>query len=485
MQDYLIAIDVGTTSAKSFSISPTGDVLASHQEFYPTSFSKNGFAEQDPERIYNAVVGLIKKSHISSARCVGVSFSAAMHSLMAVDDEGKVILPLVIWSDTRSKFESRKIINAGLAQKFYEISGTPVHPMSPMCKLIWLKENQPDVFRRSYKFLSIKEYIFFKLTGKFVVDHSTASATGLFDLKTKKWSEEVLSYIGVDARKLSTPVKVDSKFFLQGPLASSLHLAPDPPLVVGASDGCLAQLGSRALGEEDVTLTLGTSGAVRVASHSQKNDPDGLVFNYLLNDQLFVCGGATNSGTVLLDWFKKSMDSNAPDDIDEFVKQACEAPPGCHGLLCIPFLLGERAPIYDPDASGIFWGVKIHHGKIYFQRALLEGICFELKWILETVEKNFGVRNNIILSGGITRSTAWVQLLCDILGRKIVTRQEVDASAMGAATLGFEALKIKFESTPANSIAYLPDHGSNQLHEKHFIIFKEIYRRLKDLKLEN
>lgn len=481
MQDYLVTLDIGTTSAKSFSVSTSGEILSSHQQFYDTSFTTEGFAEQDPEPIFTSVIELIQKSTASATRCVGISFSAAMHSLTAIDAEGQVIFPLAIWSDTRSKIQSKRIKEAGLAQRFYEITGTPVHPMSPLCKLIWLKENKPDIFHKAHKFLSIKEYILFRLTGEFVVDYSTASATGLFDVEELKWSDEILSYIKLSREQLSFPVAVNQVFFVKAEVAARLCIDRKTPFIIGASDGCLAQLGSHALGSDDVAVTLGTSGAVRVASPSRKIDPEGRVFNYILNAQFFVCGGASNSGSVLLDWFKKSLDANAPDDINEFAKEACQVPPGCEGLLCVPFLLGERAPVYDPDASGVFWGLKMHHTKIHFQRALLEGICFELKWILETVEKFFGKRSKVILSGGITRTPVWTQLLCDVLGRKVVADTGMDASSVGAAKLGFETLKIKCTNPKVETFTYLPNNTLTHMYDNRFAIFKSIYERLKDL----
>jgi gluconokinase len=483
LKEYLIAIDIGTTSAKSFSISTKGEILFSHQAFYPTDFSKQGFAEQNPELIFNSVVDLITDSVIPSARCLGICFSAAMHSLTAVDDRGKGILPLLIWSDTRSRDQTQKIIDEGLAQRFCNITGTPVHPMSPLPKLLWLKEHRSEIFIAAHKFLSIKEYVLFRLTDNFVVDYSTASATGLFGLDQLKWSSEVLSYVGLDKEKLSMPVPVDHSTLISESYTGKWGIDPKTPIIVGASDGCLAQYGSDALGPDDITITVGTSGAVRIASPTRKVDPQGKIFNYILNDKTFVCGGATNCGSALLTWFKNSMDKNAADDINEFVKQASKTPAGSDGLLCIPFLLGERAPVYNSNAAGIFWGVKIHHTSLHFQRALLEGICFEIKWILETIEKVFGGKNNLTLSGGITRSPVWVQLLCDVLGRTIITHSGIDASAAGAARLGFDALKVPFEAPKTSTSSYSPKSDFHDLYEKHFSVFKQIYERLESITL--
>lgn len=473
------AIDIGTTSAKGLVIRSDGRVLASHQEFYPTSFPQPGYAEQDPGFILKTVIKILKTiGHHQPVS--GLCLSAAMHSLMAVDKNGKPLTQLMIWSDTRSTEQSRRLIENNLEQRLYEITGTPVHPMSPLCKLLWLKEHQPGVFAAGFKFISIKEFILFYLTGEFVVDHSIASATGLLDLDRQQWSTEVLSLIGLTQDRLSCPVESHKNLTIKPEILKELGLN-DVPLIIGASDGCLAQLGSHAMNGNDMSITIGTSGAVRVASHQRKVDPQGRVFNYILDHNHFICGGATNNGTALLNWYSKNMDSSASEELSTFVNQVSGVSPGCEGLVMIPHLLGERAPVYNPLARGVFFGISIDHNKKHFQRALLEGICFQIRWIMECVEELFSRRENILISGGFTRSESWVQLLCDVLGKSLSLAESEDASTMGAAMMGFKALQIKADFVPRVPKRFYPDPEAHKVYNKNYLTFRKLYSAIEKI----
>ncbi len=475
----MAAIDIGTTSAKGLLIQSNGNVLAGHQKFYETSFPQRGYAEQDPDFILQSVIEIIK-TIAGNQKISGFCFSAAMHSLMAIDQDGKPLTPLMIWSDTRSTEQSGRLIENNLSQGFYEITGTPVHPMSPFCKLLWLKENQPDIFSTGFKFISIKEYVLFHLTGDFVIDHSIASATGIFDVGKRQWSARALALLGLREEKFSRTVSVYTALKIKKELVVEWGL-PDVPLIVGASDGCLAQLGSHAMGENDLSITIGTSGAVRTATSERKIDPKGRIFNYLLDDHTFICGGATNSGTALLNWYCKNIDGLASEDLVEFVDQIKDVNPGCDGLLMTPHLLGERAPIYNPLARGAFYGISIDHHKKHFQRALIEGICFQIQWITESVEELFGERKDIFISGGFARSKNWVQLLCDVLGKPLTHRETQDASTVGAAMMGFKALEIPIEFALQSSTSFHPDPRVHQIYAESYLEFRKLYAAIEKI----
>jgi gluconokinase len=181
----ILAIDIGTTSSKGMAITARGEVVAVRQDYYHIDYPQPGFAEQNAETIFRAVVKLISEilKDCSSRECLGICFSAAMHSLLAVNVNGVAITPIIIWADTRATKQSKRLKEMGVAQELYEKAGTPVHPMSTFCKLLWWKKNQKDIFESAHKFLSIKEYVVFQLTGEYLIDFSTASATGLFDVK--------------------------------------------------------------------------------------------------------------------------------------------------------------------------------------------------------------------------------------------------------------------------------------------------------------
>jgi len=478
-QPAVASIDIGTTSTKGLVVQADGKIIGSHQEYYTTSFPQRGFAEQDPDLVFQSVVKVLK-ALASKRKVSGICFSAAMHSIMVVDKHGQPLTGLIVWSDTRSTSQADYLIHEKLSQQLYETTGTPVHPMSPLCKLMWLKENNQDAFTSAYKFISIKEYVFFKLTGEFIIDHSTASATGLFDLDKKQWSSLALSLAGISAEKLSRAVPVNTAITINKEIASESGWE-NVPLIIGASDGCLAQLGSHAMSEKDLSITIGTSGAVRVASKSRMIDPNGKIFNYILDDSTFICGGATNNGAALLSWYTMQIDSNASTDIIGFVDEVMQVPPGCQGLVMIPHVLGERAPVYNPNARGVFFGVSIEHNKQHFQRALIEGICFQIRWIAECTEELVGKRERKIVSGGFTRSENWIQILSDVLGEKLTLQETQDASGMGAIILGFKTLQVQTNFSSRSSKDFIPNRNAHKVYSDSFKKYKALYSAVEKL----
>ena len=254
----VLAIDIGTTSTKGLLITSQGVILASHQVAYPTHYPQPHSAEQNPEEIFGAVVSVIHSIAVQYEVKV-ISFSAAMHSIMAVNEEGKPLSPLIIWADTRSIVQSQELEDKSLRQILYEETGTPVHPMSPLCKLLWWKENQPDILKQAHKFISIKEYVIFRLTGQYLVDYSIASATGIFNLSTLHWSATAFAQLEIPIEKFSAPVPADFAVELNAEQSAFLELKNSVKLIIGASDGCCAQLGSGATQENDIAITVNSS----------------------------------------------------------------------------------------------------------------------------------------------------------------------------------------------------------------------------------
>jgi gluconokinase len=344
---FVLTIDIGTTSAKVLIVSDTGQVVSSSQEFYPTNFPHPGFAVQDPDVVVNGIIKIIgtaKQQFNGKVDAIGVS--SAMHSMMAIDKNGVPLTPLILWSDMRSTEEAKQLQNNDVGKELYKITGTPIHPMSPLCKLMWMTKHEPELIAKAWKFISIKEYLFLVLCGKFHVDYSVASSTGLFDVHKLQWSNEALKVAGVTVDKLSDCVSTyDSSLRIKTDLATKLGLSDDIPVIPGASDGCLAHLGSNAMAKGRLSLTIGTSGAVRIASQTYSPDPHRRIFNYRLDEHTYISGGATNNGTVLLNWFCNNFYTGKTDIVD-FAKVASTVEPGAEGLVFLPYVFGERAPHY-------------------------------------------------------------------------------------------------------------------------------------------
>jgi gluconokinase len=471
---FVLTIDIGTTSAKVLIVSDEGQVVASAQEFYPTDFPQPGFAVQDPKVVTNGILKIIKKAKEQfngSIDAIGVS--SAMHSLMAIDSKGVPLTPLILWSDMRSAAQARQLQGSAIGREIYNVTGTPIHPMSPLCKLMWMREHQPELIAKTWKFISIKEYLFYVLCGQFHIDYSVASSTGLFDVHKLDWSEPALATAGISTDKLADCVSpYNSALRLKKDVAASLGLSVETPIVPGASDGCLAHLGSNAMAKGRLSVTIGTSGAVRMASNSYAPDPYQRIFNYRLDEEKFISGGATNNGTVLLNWFCKNFYSNKTVDIVEFGKVATSVEPGACGLLFLPYVFGERAPHYNPDLRGVFFGLAQHHAQAHLMRSLLEGICLEIRSIVESVEQSIGEVTEVLASGGFVRSTHWLQIMANVLQKSITLHDVNDASSLGAAMMAFRSVgrEVSFDGSD-HKMVFNPDTALGPLYTDLYGIF--------------
>lgn len=491
--NYLIGIDIGTTNTKAVAYNREGVVLGSSSRSYPVIFPQEGFHELDPRVLLNAALEVMAEviNENRGHRLEAICFSAAMHGLIAVAKNGEPLTNMITWADQRSSEYAAKLRQSPIARKLYERTGTPIHPMSPLCKLMWMKDNLPEVFNAAYKFISIKEFIFFHLFDEYIVDRSIASSTGLFDIYALDWNKDALDAAGIDAGRLSR--HVDSTDILRGMkpgFASRFGINEPVPVVIGASDGCLAHIGSNAFREKDISLTIGTSGAVRIMTEEPIYDPRQRIFNYLLAGHQTISGGPVNNGGNVLEWFAKGFlkkDFFSPEDFEAFIDEALEVPAGSDGLVFLPYIYGERAPVWDADARGVFYGVSAAHNIAHFMRAIMEGVSFALLDILGSVEEFTGPARHIYASGGFIRSKKWLQLLADVMGRKISVTLAQDSSAAGAVILGMKALGIIGSYEEAKSFfsikdTFEPSTGSREVYRENYKVYSRLYENLKDIK---
>lgn len=484
---YLLGTDIGTGSVKTVAVDFSGKILGSSQYYYPTQSPQPGYSEQEPNEVHAAFNQSIKEivSKMEGPPAV-VSLSSAMHGLMAVKDNGDPLTKLMLWSDSRSRAIADRIKNSPQGKSIYEATGTPVHSMSPLCKIIWLKEQMPDVFEKAHKFISIKEYIWYQLFGEFEIDHSLASATGLFNLSDLRWNEESLALAGITKERLSQPVPTNYiRSGIAESTASSLLVPASAGFCIGASDGCLANLGTNSLQPGTAAVTIGTSGAVRVARTAPLKDYTSMCFNYLLDENTFISGGPVNNGGSTVQWLLKHFllqPEVKEENYDSLFERMEKVPAGCEGLVFLPYINGERAPVWDEESCGVFFGIRPHHHQDHFLRAALEGICLALKDVLSLVERPDRPVDQIHASGGFIHAPAWVQLLADITGKKVCIQQTEDASAIGAAWLALKALNAipDYASLPqkAGSIVQ-PRKQTASVYEKNYAVFKTLYPALK------
>ena len=488
MQPYLLGIDIGTGSTKAVAMTFDGQALGVSQQYYPVKTPQPGYSEQDPALILAAfntcITDIIRK--IGSAPDT-ISLSSAMHSVIPVDSNGKALADMITWADARSEAVAQKLRDSAQGPAIYTTSGTPIHAMTPLCKLIWLRENQAKLFAATHKFISIKEYIWYHFFNEFQIDYAIASATGLFDIIKLAWNPDAMELAGITTEQLSAPVNTTYKRAdLNAELTDTLNIKPDTVFVIGASDGCCANLGSFVTGPDVASLTIGTSGAVRITSPQPVYDAEAMIFNYLLNEKTFCCGGAINNGGIILNWLIKNfLDKKSPEhaDYDAVFNQMAAIPAGSEGLIFLPYLYGERAPLWDTKSCGVFFNIKPQHTQAHFLRAGLEGICLALNDVLQTLEKSSAPIRQLNISGGFITSPLWTQMLADITGKTLAIVQQEDASAMGAIYLAMDALDIKpinAQQLVNNELNIVPDQLNTKTYQHNFVIFKKLYQDLKE-----
>lgn len=483
----VLAVDIGTTSTKTLAIDSDGNVLASRSQGYPLHTPKPGYAEQDPEEIFEAVARTIRDTAEAAGlrpdQVMCVSFSAAMHSLIGVDGAGIPLTPSLTFADQRSAEQADRLNRDGTGLEVYLRTGTPVHPMSPLVKLIWMRERQPELFASVRKWIGIKEYVLMRLFGRYVVDHSIASATGLFNLRTLDWDEGALKLAGIAPEQLPEPKPTTFRLTgLPETAARRLGLAPDTPFVLGASDGVLANLGIGAAGPGLFAVTIGTSSAVRAMVGEPSLDPQGRLFCYALTEDRWVVGGASNNGGIVAQWAAERLYPGRP--MEEVVPLTESVPPGSNGLLMMPLLSGERAPFWDAHARGTWFGLTLAHKEEHLLKAGLEGVLFQIRAIQTLLEERAGSPDRLLASGGFARSAAWCQMAADLLGVPVAVPEIIESSGLGAAQLGFYAMEdgqgplLRWPGTVSQ--VYEPNPERANAYRELFPIYLGLYDKLKD-----
>lgn len=446
-----IGVDIGTTCTKALLFNEHGEVLNVGRFDYPLYSPTPAVAEQDPNEILQAVKKAIQAAIVheafDAASLKFVSFSAAMHSVIAIDENGTPLTQCITWADSRAT-KWAEYIKENNGQQIYMRTGTPIHPMSPLAKITWLRHEQPDIFARTAKFIGIKEYVFHHFFGQYVVDYSIASATGLFALETKTWDEEALRVAGITAQQLSQLVPTTAILAnLQPHIAAELGLLDKTPFVIGANDGVLSNLGVNAIDPGVVAVTIGTSGAIRTVTNKPVTDPKGRIFCYMLTDDHYVIGGPVNNGGMTFRWVRDELASSEVetakrlgiDPYEVLTKIAERVQPGAEGLLFHPYLAGERAPLWNANARGSFFGLGLHHKREHMIRAVLEGVIFNLYTVLLALEELIGMPKQIQATGGFAKSALWRQMMADIFNQPVTVPESYESSCLGAVVLGLYA----------------------------------------------
>ncbi len=441
----MIGVDIGTTSTKAVAFDTTGNELGSRSIGYELHEPASDQAEQDPDEIVAAVLDTVRQLTADLSRPVAaLSFSSAMHSLIGLDPAGQPVTRSVTWADARASLQAERVRASAAGLDLHRRTGTPVHPMAPLAKLIWFHEQEPALCTQVSHWVGIKEYVLLRMCDVLVMDHSIASGTGLMDLETLRWDAQALHLAGITAEQL--PELVSTTTVLPGLTAAAAEATGLPPgtaVVVGAGDGPLANLGLGAVAPGVAACSIGTSGALRVMVERPAVDSLGGVFCYALTEKQWVVGGAINNGGIVLQW---AGDALAPDlgaePEEELLALAATAPVGSGGLIMLPYLLSERAPHWSALPRGAYIGLTNEHRREHLIRAALEGVCQQLALVLQSMRAAGNEVREVRATGGFARSPLWRQMLADALGMEVHFPAGHEGSGFGAALLGMQAIGL-------------------------------------------
>ncbi len=495
--ECIIAIEIGTGAIRVTAFDLNCTLLGSSKGAFPTFHAHPDFSEQDPEQIFITMLYILKnflneKIHPKKYKVVSICFNSAMHSVLPIDRHGVPLGNAIVWSDNRAKNEAKDLKSSGLGTSLYKTTGTPIHAMSPLNKITWLKNHDKDRFAAAQKFLSIKTYILQQLTGEYVVDYSIASATGMLNIYSLQWEEDALEYAGIDKTRLADVVPV---FYaprkLKKEFQTSLGLHDQVRILVGSSDGCMATLGAGVWDDGKATITLEESGAVRVVGKEVLQDEKQRLFNYVLTENHYVSGGPTNNVGSVFEWyvkqfgdFKKAFDLE--DCMESLINDAAKVPAGSDGLIFLPYLQGERAPIWNANARGVYFGLNIKHEQRHFLRATIEGIMFGFFSIVKTLEEHRNFKT-ISANGTFAAFPLWTQVMADIFNKPVQLKHGSgpDSVATGGFLLSATELGIfKNLDEAAQGIklqdSFYPQQQSHKVYSKQYAIFERLGTKLFD-----
>ncbi len=445
MRSYILAHDLGTTGDKATLFDENGRVAASVFAGYPTAYPRPTWVEQDPahwrKALFETTRRLLSQSSVGPEDIAVVSFSGHMNGALLVDGAGEPLRPAIIWADQRATREEGVIRERLGAARVYRITGNRISPAYTAAKLLWIKSHEPQVYARARHVLQAKDYAAFLFSGVIATDPSDASMTLLFDLEKGRWSQEIIAALALN--KALPPQILPSATVIGGvtkEAARATGLLAGTPVVIGGGDGACATVGAGSVAAGDAYNYIGSSSWVALTTPKPVLDARRRTFNIAhLVPGANIALGAMQAAGGAFDWFEQLMrapDADAPDyrGLDE---AAARVPAGSRGLLFLPYLRGERSPHWNPLARGAFIGLTMQHGRGEMARAVMEGVGFNLRAILDILRSQGLTVDAMRLIGGGGKSPVWRQILADIYALPVQRLAiPAEATALGAAIAG-------------------------------------------------
>lgn len=484
---YILAYDLGTTGNKAVLVDDRGNLAAKAFSPYQTFFPFAPAVEQDPWEWWHSMVDatqqLLGTSRVNPREIHGISFSGQMMAAVPVSRAAEPIGRALIWADMRGSLEASQLVDRLGSTPLYKILGNRVTASYSAAKILWIRAHQPDRFSRTYKFLQPKDFIVARMTGNFVTDFSDACGTNLFDVTRLQWSEPILQAAELDPSLLPEArpsTAVVGK--LLDSAAAALGLVAGTPVVIGGGDGACAAAGAGVIEESNTYQYLGSSSWLGTASPKPLLDPDARIFNWVhVVPGLYAPTGTMQAGGASFQWLKSTLDVESTFELMD--AEAEQIPPGANSLIFLPYLMGERSPVWNEKARGAFIGLTMKHSRGALIRAVMEGVAMNMKGILDAFTDQMRVDEIRIIGGG-AKSRLWAQIFSDVYGHRIrIPAVLGEATALGAAVTGGVGIGLFSDFTAVRrSIAtdsiVTPDTDAHHAYRRLQDIYEDAYRAL-------
>lgn len=497
---YLIGLDVGTSGTKTVLFDETGKALDSVTEEYPLHTPNPGWTEQDPADWWNAAKNTLKavvaQSGVNASEIKGIGLSGQMHGSVFMDEGRNVVRPAILWNDGRTANECEEITQALGEARLLQLASNPALTGFTAPKAVWLKNREPENFKKTRTLFLPKDYVRFRLTGAIAMEVSDAAGTLLFNVKERAWSNDILDALGIPREWMPKVFEsTDVCGTITAEVAKETGLKEGTPVVGGGADNACGATGTGVVRQGRVLSSIGTSGVILAPSETHQVDPEGRIhtFCHSVPNMWYMMGVILSAG-MSLRWYRDVVadseraegERSGRDPYDIITQQAASAPVGAEGLIFLPYLTGERTPHKDPYARGGFIGLTIRHQREHLARAVLEGITFALRDSLE-IARSLGVDiQEIRATGGGAKSAFWKQLQADVFGCEIATIGSDQGPAFGAAIMAGVGAGV-YKSIPEACDAVIqvvertaPDAARAQEYDEYYQVYRALYPGIRD-----
>jgi xylulokinase len=498
MRHYVLAHDLGTTGNKATIYDDRGSLIRSSFYSYNTDYAYTGWAEQEPEDWWEAVCNstkeLLHHSRLRPQDIAVVTFSGQMMGCIPLDRNARALRPAIIWADQRAVSQESFICRRIPRPDIYSITGHRLSASYSLCKILWLRDNQPEIYDSTYKFVHAKDAVVARLTGNFVTDYSDASGMNLYDLEKGTWSKTIIDGTGLDPDKLpDLHQSTDVVGEILDPAAAEIGLDGGTPVVIGGGDGACAAVGAGVISEGAAFNYIGSSSWIAVATRKPIYDPDYRTFTWAHSvPGMFTPNGTMQTAGGSYQWIRDHLClaekeeakrlGVSPYQLMDHIAQ--KSVPGSKGLVYLPYLLGERSPRWNHQARGVFIGLTVRHTRGDMIRSVLEGVTMNLRVILDALTSQGAQIEAIRVIGGGARASLWNQIMADVYGLPI-HRLDIleEATSMGAALLGGIGVGLYNDFSMINKMnkitkIFEPDFEAHKVYEKIYPIFDETYKAL-------